>query len=221
MSESLLAPSFLFHFAAPCHRRSPVWQAKDFALEEKYRLPSFGELDGRPLFAELRAAWSEDGLSFTLQVSGKKQSPWCREARPEESDGLQVWIDTRETRNVHRAGRFCHRFFFLPRGAGKGLADPCADQLTINRAKEHPKSIPPGLLRVQSEKRIDGYLLASHIPATAMTGFDPVEHPRLGFSYAVIDRELGWQTFSVGPEFPFQEDPSLWGVLELVREAVT
>jgi len=31
----------------------------------------------------------------------------------------------------------------------------------------------------------------------------------------VVDRELGWQTFSVGPEFPFVEDPSLWGSLEL------
>jgi hypothetical protein len=31
----------------------------------------------------------------------------------------------------------------------------------------------------------------------------------------VVDRELGWQTFTVGPEFPFVEDPSLWGTLEL------
>jgi hypothetical protein len=38
----------------------------------------------------------------------------------------------------------------------------------------------------------------------------------LGFSYAVMDRELGWQTFTVASEFPFDEDPSLWGTLELV-----
>ena len=29
-----------------------------------------------------------------------------------------VWIDTRNTQNIHRAGRFCHRFAFLPVGAG-------------------------------------------------------------------------------------------------------
>jgi hypothetical protein len=46
-----------------------------------------------------------------------------------------------------------------------------------------------------------------------------VEHPRLGFCYAVMDRELGWQTFTVGPEFPFAEDPSLWGTLELEKGA--
>lgn len=219
MSESLLAPSFLFHFSAPCLYRQSIWDPKGFALEEQYRLPAFSELEGKATFSDLRAAWSEEGLSFTLLVRGKKQAPWCREARPDESDGLQIWIDTRETRNVHRAGRFCHRFFFLPRGAGKGLAEPCADQLTINRAKEHPKTIPAGAVRVQSEKRIDGYYLAAHVPALALTGFDTSEHPRLGFTYAVIDRELGWQTFSVGPEFPFQEDPSLWGTLELMRNA--
>jgi hypothetical protein len=33
----------------------------------------------------------------------------------------------------------------------------------------------------------------------------------------VIDRELGWQTFTVGQELPFVDDPSLWGTLDLVR----
>ena len=50
-----------------------------------------------------------------------------------------------------------------------------------------------------------------------LTGFDPEEHPRLGFTYAVIDRELGEQTFGVGRPMPYQEDPGLWATLELVR----
>jgi len=49
------------------------------------------------------------------------------------------------------------------------------------------------------------------IPATALSGFDPSKRRRLGFYFAIIDRELGWQTFSIGPEFPVAEDPSLWG----------
>jgi hypothetical protein len=50
-----------------------------------------------------------------------------------------------------------------------------------------------------------------------MTGFDTAEHSRLGFTYAVIDRELGQQTFGVGGPMPYQEDPSLWATLELQR----
>ena len=53
--------------------------------------------------------------------------------------------------------------------------------------------------------------------AEALTGFDPQEHPRLGFTYAVVDRELGEQTLGVGSPMPYQEDPSLWATLELVR----
>lgn len=97
------------------------------------------------------------------------------------------------------------------------LDEPFADQLLINRARENAKPIRPEDLEVRREKRIDGYLLECHIPAKALTGFNPVDHPRLGFTYAVVDRELGWQTLSLGGEFRFQEDPSLWGTLELVE----
>jgi hypothetical protein len=156
-------------------------------------------------------------LSFNVRVCGKKQTPWCRLARLEDSDRLEVWIDTRDTHNIHRAGRFCHRFAFLPFGLGQRADQPIARMLDIHRARENPKSIAPELLAARSEKRPDGYLLEAHVPSEALTGFDTEEHSRLGFSYAIVDRELGWQTFSVGPEFPIQEDPSLWGTLELIR----
>lgn len=217
MPDNLLAPTFLFRFSAPCQYQKKLWTASGVQLGEAHRLPSFGDLEERPQLADLRAAWSEAGLSFTLRVTGKKQTPWCRATRADESDGLQIWLDTRDTHNIHRAGRFCHRFVFLPSGAGPKLDQPFAELAIVNRARELPKPVPPGTLGVRSEKRIDGYLLEAHIPAAALTGFDPSEHPRLGFTYAVIDREIGMQTFSIGPEFPFQEDPSLWGSLELVH----
>jgi hypothetical protein len=134
----------------------------------------------------------------------------------EECDGLQVWIDTRDVHNVHRAGRFCHRFIFLP-GGPRRSDEPLAQCLPINRAREQPRPIRPGLLQVRSEKRIDGYLMEAFVPAAALTGFDPQEHPRLGFTYAVTDRELGQRTLGVGSPMPYQEDPSLWATLELVK----
>ncbi len=62
----------------------------------------------------------------------------------------------------------------------------------------------------------NGYQLSAFIPAGALTGFQPEEHPRLGFTYFLFDREFGEQSFSLGSEFPFAADPSLWGTLELV-----
>ena len=95
------------------------------------------------------------------------------------------------------------------------MNDPVAQLVEIPRARENPKPVPPGGLQIRSEKRIDGYVLQASIAAESLTGFDPAEQLRLGFSYAVTDREMGWQTLSVGPEFPFLSDPSLWGTLEL------
>ncbi len=214
MSEPLVPPRFVFHFSLPCRHRDPLWTDK--GLEPKYRLASFAELDAAAAPAEFRAAWSQAGLAFTVLVTGTRQPPWCRASRPDESDGVQLWIDTRDVHNVHRASRFCHRFLFMPSGAGNRLDQPAAQWLPINRAREQPRAIAPGQLQVRSQRRSDGYALEILVPAAALTGFDPAEHPRLGFNYALIDRELGPQTLSVGSPLPFEEDPSLWPTLELI-----
>jgi hypothetical protein len=216
MPDSLLAPTFLFRFSVPCHRADPLWGPRGAALGDAHHLPSFGELEQRPVFADVFAGWNESGLAFVVRVVGKQQHVWCRESRAEDSDGLHVWIDTRDTHTVHRASRFCHRFALLPAGGGPDGSQPVAKLLSINRAREAPKPIDQRLLQVHAEHRQDGYRLHACLPAQVLTGFDPREHDRLGFTYAVTDRELGCQTFTVGREFPFDEDPSLWGTLELV-----
>jgi hypothetical protein len=217
MSDALLPERFLFRFSAPCLYRKSLWGKHGSGLEENYRLATLGELEGKAMAAEVRMAWSEAGLVIALRVEGKRQPPWCRASRPEDSDSLQVWIDTRDVHNVHRASRFCHRFVFLPTGGGRGQDEPTATWLPINRAREQPRAIPTGRIQVYSEKRVNGYLLDALLPAEVLTGFDPQEHPRLGFTYAVVDRELGEQTFGVGSPMPYEEDPSLWATLEMVR----
>jgi len=217
MPEPLLPKRFLFRFSLPCRYRDLLWTDEGLGLDESYRLTSFAELENRATPADVRAAWSEAGVAFSVRVAGKRQQPWCRESHIEESDGMHVWIDTRDVHNVHRAGRFCHQFAFLPGGAGKKFDQSVAAWLPIHRAREHARVVQTGQLNVRREKRIDGYLLEFFIPAEALTGFDPAEHPRLGFTYALMDRELGEQTLGVGSPMPYQEDPSLWATLELVR----
>ena len=217
VSEALLPKRFLFRFSVPCLYREKLWTAQGARLGVKHRLLSLAELEDRPGVADVRAAWSDAGLAFTIRAGGKKQAPWCRTTRPEESDGVGLWIDTRDVHNIHRAGRFCHRFLFMPTGGGSRGDRPVAQWMPIHRARENPRAIEPNSLQVRSEKRIDGSLLEAFIPAEALTGFDPEDHPRLGFNYAVVDRELGEHTLAAGTPMPHQEDPSLWATLELVR----
>lgn len=215
--NTLIAPRFLFRFAAPLRYRAKLWTPKGLELDETHRLANLAELDGHRSFADVRGAWSEAGLAFSASVTGKQKPLWCRDTRLEDSDGLQVWIDTRDTHNIHRASRFCHRFAFLPAGAGRNSQEPVADQLIINRARENAPPARQQDLKVRAETHPDGYLVEGFLPAKSLAGYDPEEHPRLGFTYAVYDRELGLQTFSAGTDYPFDEDPSVWATLEMVK----
>ena len=212
----LLAPTFLFRFSVPCYRVDTLFSKKEMELPARNIMPSFGELEDRPVFSDFRLGWNPDGFALSLRVMGKKTSAWCRTTRMEDSDGLRIWFDTRDTGNIHRASRFCHEFMLMPEGGGKEGKKPFGGLIEIQRAKENPKAVAPEQITIHAEKRIDGYLLRAGIPTSALTGFDPTEQQFLGFTYAIMDRELGWQTFTISNEFPFTSDPTLWGRLELV-----
>lgn len=216
-NPSLLAPRFLFRFELPLLECNAPWTDTGVWLDENYRLPNLSELDDERPFADVRGAWRANGLVFNVRVENRRQPPWCREGRLEDSDGLQVWIDTRPAGNVHRATQFCHRYVFLPRGGGRRADEPIADQLLINRARENARPVRPRELRAAAQTEASGYRLACLIPAGTLGGYDPDHHSRLGFNYAVLDRDFGLQTLTAGREVPFDEDPSLWCLLDLKK----
>ncbi|MEE2707465.1 MAG: sugar-binding protein [Planctomycetota bacterium] len=218
--ERLIDAPFFFEFAISCRHCAAPWSDAGVQLDESYSLPSFSHLgqessSAKPRWADVRMAWSDTGLFFNLRVRDKQRPPWCRATKVEDSDGLAVWIDTRNTQGVHRANRFCHQFRFLPAGGGKKYAAPVAVQLAVDRARENAVGAAASGLKIRAEKRVDGYVLEGHIPGDALTGYDPEEHTQLGFMFAVYDREMGEYTLSVGGEFPYASDPSLWGTLDL------
>src|SRR6218665_222709 len=140
MSNELLAPTALFRYSLVCGQ-NPKAGTPGLTLDDSYLLPNFTGLDGGPVLCELRAAWNPNALHFHLKVKGKKQTPWCRANMLDSSDGLRLWIDTRDTHNIHRATRFCHQFTYLPSGGGQRLDQPVADQSLINRARENAQPI--------------------------------------------------------------------------------
>lgn len=215
-SSNLVDPTFLFEFSFPLKKATWKWGKSGLKLPESHRVPAFGVLAGRPNFADLRMAWSKQGIAFMMEVDGKAQMPWCREGRVDESDGLHLYIDTRNSPGIHRANRFCHRFAFLPTGAGTKRDEPVARMLNINRAREFPQPIENDTLRVSSTLKKHGFVMSGVIPTKSFTGFDPGEYPRISLWYSVVDREIGWQTLSLGPEYPCDEDPTLWATVEIV-----
>lgn len=216
MSTNLIDPTLLFRFEIPLQHDPCQWTARGLSLPEACRLPCFDPLAERPVFADIRMGWNPQGLGVQVIVAGKRQLPWCRDSRLDESDGFHLWIDTRCSPGIHRATQFCHRFLWMPAGGGPRREQPVAALIPIHRARSHPRPIASGQIQVAASPRHDGYQLSGFVPATALTGYDPSQQPRISLYYAVMDRELGWQSLALGPEYPVMEDPSLWaeGVLK-------
>jgi hypothetical protein len=186
-------------------------------LSESARLDNFAALDTQENFADVRLAWNEFGLAVQVLVTGKKQEAVGDSDKSSASDGLRLWIDTRDARASHRGSRYCHQFAFFPTGGGVDKEDPFLTQSKINRALQDAPMANLADVPFRAHHEKGGYRLEVFLPAAALYGFDPHEHPRLGVYYCVRDQELGDQFLSVGWEFPFGDDPSLWAVLELVR----
>jgi hypothetical protein len=165
---------------------------------------------------DFRIAWHEKGLALSLEVRGKALPIWCRHSQPEVSDGLQLCIDTRDVRNVHRATRFCHRIILLPGDAKMKEERAGAIWLPIHRAKDHPNSVAVERIVTKCEFNNNDYKLEAVIPADVLTGYEPSEYNRLGLHYVVADRELGSKYLITPPPLPHDCDPSLWATLELV-----
>src|SRR5438445_6340104 len=216
----LLPHRFLFRITYPCRYVKAMPRKRGDSLldlPEACRLDNLAGLDQARNFADVRLAWNELGIGLQVEVAAKEQLPQGDATRPRGSDGVTLWIDTRDARASHRATRYCHQFHLLPTGGGPDNDEPVLVQSKINRALQDAPLCPSGVVPFRHEFVKGGYLVEAFFPAAVLTGYDPEQSPRLGFYYAVRDAELGEQVLSVGPEFPYWEDPSLWGVLELVR----
>jgi hypothetical protein len=216
---SLVPYRFLFRVAHPCPYAADVpREDRDELLDlsPECRLEGFDEMDGRRHFADVRLAWNEGGLAVQVEVRGKQEPPAADASRPRQSDGLTLWLDTRDARTSHRASRHCHQFHFLAAGGGPERDQPVFVQGKIHRAAQDAPAVPAASVAFHGRPVRGGYRLEAFLPAAVLNGFDPEQNRRLGVFYAVHDRELGEQTLGLGLDFPFAEDPSLWGVLELV-----
>ena len=87
----------------------------------------------------------------------------------------------------------------------------------IARAREEPPRVPLERIGVASQVTARGYFLEAHIPAECLSGFDPVEHPRIGFYYMLQDTDHGQQYLTVGDDLNWHVDPSTWATAILRR----
>ncbi len=216
--NQIVPPRFLFRWSFVARRigKLPAASGRLLGLSDDYELPRLGELDQQRDFARLKMGWNDGGIGISLVVSGRSRPPECVVSELALSDGIRLWIDTRNAQTVHRATKFCHHFILLPSGGGPKRTSPLVRSLAVARAREETALPRADLVQIQSEVSANGYWIDAWFPVEVLTGFDPATNPRIGFHYLVHDIELGEQTLAVGNEFPYESDPSLWQTVELL-----
>ncbi len=215
----MIPARFLLRIAYPCPYIADLpgdpEQGPLVDLPEQARLEPFTEYGAMPRFADVRMGWNGSGIGVQVSVVGKERPPLGDVQKPRVSDGLTLWLDTRDARTAHRASRYCHQFHLLPAGGGSDHDEPAFVQSKIHRAQQDAPLASSSDVPFRGERLRGGYRLEAFVPTTILTGFDPEQNVRLGVFYAVRDLELGEQTLGLPAEFPYWEDPSLWNVLEL------
>ena len=214
---NLLPQAFWFRLAIPCRRVDGLPRAKGRLLDlpPSCALPDTSALEGSPSWADVRMGWNASGIAVSVEVAGKL-GPVTREpVGGGAGEGLTLWIDTRDTRGVHRATRFCHRFRFAIRPSAKAL-DVALSQVPIARALADAPRADLTAVSTRADLVRGGWRLEAFLPASVLSGFDPETNRRLGVAYQVTDLEREDRFLTVGRDFPVGEDPSLWATLELV-----
>lgn len=216
--SQLLPNRLLFRFELPIHRfkRAPKIDGRLDDWDDRYRLPPLGGIDDASEWGDVYVGWSEAGLFVACRVTDKSSPLRCDPKRFWKGDNLRIMTDMRDTRNIHRASRFCQHFYFLPAGGGRDGEDPLAASAKVSRANENAPVIGPGRISVACEVTSTGYSLEAHIPADCLAGFDPLDNPRIGLYTMLEDGDHGQQYLTVGDDMPWWVDPSLWatGVLQ-------
>jgi hypothetical protein len=212
----LVNPAALFKLRLPCRRREQLWPPASGGIDEACRLPSLASVAGVPDVLHMFAAWNEQGIAIRGIAHGVGKDRWCHPTKPEDSDGLHLWIATRPTGDSHRAGRFCRRLAVLPTGGGQRADRPVIVPAVIPRTSEPPAELPEGVTKVEAKLSGDGWQVDAFIAAAALPGWEPAEIPRLGFFAALVDRRLGQIPCYAPPEYPWESDPTIWAELDLV-----
>lgn len=206
---------FSFSFECPYRSAAPKVDGNLRDWDEGARVPDLMGVEGQTPYAGLYMAWNDEGLYFGLHVKRKTRYR-IDPSSPTRGDCLELWLDTRDVKDLNRASRHCHQFYFLPGGSGKDGKGPIGRQTAIDGAREQPPPCPEESIQVGLRRLKRSYQMEIALPAAGLNGFQPREFARVGFTYLLHDTEFGVQSWSAGREVPVTEDPSTWGSVELV-----
>lgn len=185
---------------------------KEEITKKKYLLPESGWLLGEKDSPPLHFAWSSEGLYGYLEVEGRFEDPSFPEIQ--SGDSLEIFVDTRDRKNSGANTKFCHHFYFFP----QAIEGHIKGERTHFRTEDAHPLCDAEDLYLEAHGSARSGKLKFHIPATCLTGWNPLEFNRIGFSYRLNRRWYETRHFSAKTaEFNVEQDPALWASCTLSK----
>ena len=206
-SKPLLPQAFWFRVAASCPRIAeiPLGGSKGPLLDlpASCDLPDLAPVDSRSSWTTIRAGWNPSGLGVSVIAEGDSSLSFSSDPA-ENLAYVHLWIDTRDTRDVSRATRFCHRFTTrLTFGRDRKSVKAETDQRVIARALADAPMARAGEIQSRATATAKGgWVCELFFSSSALHGFDPDTNRRLGFTYHITDSARPEQFLTVGRDFP-------------------
>ena len=203
------APISLFALQLDCHRKA---SAVTSVLDQRWLLPAASAFSVQEPFAKVYMAWDTDGLWGAVEVLGAIHP--VSFPMVTEGSSVELFLDTRDSKQSGFIHRFCHHFVFLPQPTADGRA---GGEITRFRTEDAHDWCAPEALQVETQRNPKGYTLRWMIPAHCLHGYDPEHFPRLGFTYRINRGKEEPQHFAVSAQdFSLEQQPSLWASMRLM-----
>ncbi len=203
-----MSPSQFFAVSADC-----MLVKGKLKKEKDYLLPSNSDLLGEDAFADVYAGWSPSKLIFYFDVGVPFQK--IGEGDWSKGDSIELFLDTRDMKTKSTVSKFCHHFVFFPALSQNFYGR----EVTRFRSDDMHNLCHPEDLNVDPKIGKKSYTLLIEIPKDCLYGYDPLNFPRIGFTYQINRTGAAPQHFAVSSEeYAIEQSPSTWGTLNLHQE---
>lgn len=187
---------------------SPVSLFSLSVKPKKGLLSDLTYLTGEASFADVSV--QVDGQSLILTFSVRAPAKESVFPAVERGDGIECFIDTRNLKDAKTIHKFCHHFVFLPVAVDgvQGI------EVTTFRGDDSHDLCQQVPIEVSITAR--KYELTATLTSNELYGFDPEDHPKIGFAYRIHRLGKDSQHFGVpSKEFALAKHPFLWPELIL------
>ena len=189
------------------HTQTLCYEALSRKLSKMHNICDFEKYKNKTAFAKLQMGWNAKGLSFIWNVKTKNMQ------KDPEENSIEIFIDTRDTKNQNYFSRFCHHFIFYPLAKDNNIQ---AKEITRFHADDIHMLAHPNDFFVDLKYYKTSYQMHIHIPEKCLYGYEPQRFTKLGFSYRVNRGDDNPQVLTTPfEEFKVDRNPSVWSTLLL------